>query len=105
MDIELINQRLEALENATPDLAGYATEDWVNAQGFLKNVPEVDAYTKSQADAKFQPKGNYVTSVNGVSPQPGSNGAITIEVGNLGSFDVRLKNDGKTLEKTTDGTT
>jgi hypothetical protein len=40
-----------------------------------------------------------------VSPQPGSNGAITIDVGSLGSFDIRLKNDGKTLEKTVNGTT
>lgn len=64
-------------------LDGYATQNWVTGN--------------------FQPKGNYVTSVNGVAPQPGSNGAITISVGNLGSFDVRLNDDQKTLEKTTDG--
>jgi len=83
VDIALINQRLDDLENTAPDLDGYATEDWVNAQGFLKDVPEVDAYTKAQSDAKFQPKGNYVKSVNDHTPD--ANGNVTVT---LGDFDL-----------------
>ena len=60
------------------DTTGFATESWVSAN--------------------YQPKGNYVTSVNGVAPQPGSNGAITIEVGDT-SFDVKIENN--KLYKTT----
>ena len=37
------------------DLDGYATEEWVEAQGYLTDVPDVDAYTKAEADAKFMP--------------------------------------------------
>ena len=101
MDIDLIYQKLEELElmmvktvnhigpdatgnvnvatgGSTPSLDGYATEAWVSSN--------------------YQPKGNYVTSVNGVAPQPGSNGAITIEVGDS-SFDVKIENN--KLYKTT----
>lgn len=92
LDFEDFESRLSVLENATHD------------SGFDPTI--LNSYlTKLEANGLYQPKGSYVTSVNGVSPQPGSNGAITIDVGNLGSFDIRLKNDGKTLEKTLNGTT
>ena len=66
LDIDTLEARLNEIEEILrginiPSLDGYATEDWVNAQGFLKNVPEVDAYTKAQSDARYQPKGNYLT--------------------------------------------
>ena len=76
VDIELINQRLDALENATP---------------------EVDAYTKAESDARFQPKGNYLTEhqslaglVKGVRVNnggvngPDGQGIVDITVGNGG---------------------
>jgi len=93
VDIELINQRLAELENAIPSLDGYATEDWVNAQGFLKDVPEVDAYTKVQSDARFQPKGNYVKSVN--SNLPDSNGNVEIETGSVIDAYTKTESDAR----------
>ena len=106
-DIDLIYAKLAQLEadmvktvnHVGPDANGNVD---VDSGG---SVPSLDGYaTQNWVSANYQPKGNYVTSVNGVAPQPGSNGAITIEVGSLGSFDVRLADDLKTLEKTIDGT-
>lgn len=88
IDIDYLEARLNEIEEILkgidiPSLDGYATEDWVNSQGFLKNIPEVDAYTKAQSDAKFQPKGNYVKSVNNHTPD--ANGNVTVT---LGDFDL-----------------
>ena len=98
VDIELINQRLDELENKTPDLEGYATEDWVNAQGFLKEAPEVDAYTKTQSDARYQPKGNYVKSVNNHTPD--ANGNVTITLGDFDLTNYVRKSDLATINGT-----
>ena len=98
VDIALINQRLDELENTAPDLDGYATEDWVNAQGFLKEVPEVDAYTKAQSDAIFQPKGTYVKSVNNHTPD--SNGNVTITLGDFDLTSYVRKSDLATINGT-----
>lgn len=47
----------EKLENIDVDLTGYATESWVNEQGFLKEVPS-DYVTESELNGK-----GYLTSV------------------------------------------
>lgn len=76
------------------DLDGYATETWVNSQGFLKNIP--DTYAK-----KSDIPTDYVKSVNNIKPV---NGNVTIEVGNDQLFDLRIR-DNRYLEKTTNGQT
>lgn len=75
-------EEVDELIPDVPSLSGYATEEWVNNQGFLKTVEPlktingetligegnivisgetIDAYTKQESDAKYQPKGNYAT--------------------------------------------
>ena len=103
IDIDYLEARLNEIEEALkgidiPSLDGYATEDWVNAQGFLKDVPEVDAYTKAQSDAKFQPKGNYVKSVNNHTPD--ANGNVTITLGDLDLTAYVKKSDLATINGT-----
>lgn len=61
-------------------LVGYATEQWVENKGYIDKIKTInnqsllgegnieisggtaDAYTKAEADNRFQPKGNYVTT-------------------------------------------
>ena len=65
-----------------PSLDGYATETWVKNQGYINQIKTinnislvgegninigsggtyVDSYSKEESDAKYQPKGEYVTS-------------------------------------------
>ena len=66
---------------SVPSLSGYATETWVQNQGYINQIKTInnislvgegninigsggtiDAYTKDEADERFQPKGEYVTS-------------------------------------------
>lgn len=47
----------EKFENVDVDLTGYATETWVNEQGFLKEIPS-DYVTESELDGK-----GYLTSI------------------------------------------
>ena len=73
-------QEVDALIPEVPSLDGYATETWVKNQGYINQLKTInnisligegniqigsggtiDAYTKAEADAKFQPKGDYVT--------------------------------------------
>lgn len=73
-------QEVDALIPEVPSLDGYATETWVKNQGYINQLKTInnisligegniqigsggtiDAYTKEEADARFQPKGNYVT--------------------------------------------
>ena len=69
-----------ALKSEIPSLDGYATETWVLNKGYVNQLKTInnisligtgnieigtggtiDAYTKQEADERFQPKGNYVT--------------------------------------------
>ena len=69
-----------ALKSEIPSLEGYATETWVLNKGYINQLKTInnisligqgnieigsggtiDAYTKQEADDRFQPKGNYVT--------------------------------------------
>ncbi|MDE6437890.1 MAG: hypothetical protein K2K69_10340, partial [Muribaculaceae bacterium] len=44
----------------TAQLGAYATQAWVNSQGFLKQHQSLTAYlTKTDAAATYQPKGDY----------------------------------------------
>lgn len=64
-----------------PSLDGYATETWVQNQGYINHIKTInnislvgegniqigsggtiDAYTKEEADERFQPKGDYATN-------------------------------------------
>ena len=46
-----------------PSLNGYATQTWVNQQGFLKSHQSLADYLKkTDAASLYQPKGNYLTS-------------------------------------------
>lgn len=70
---------------------------------FVKSVNEVrpdpetgnvqldipDAYTKQESDDKYQPKGNYAKSVNGITPD--ENGNITLDIPDAPSLDGYLK--------------
>lgn len=50
-DLVDINQKLDDIE--TPDLSGYATEEWVNTQGFLKEHQDLSDYaTKDELFSK-----------------------------------------------------
>jgi len=126
LDIDTLEAKLNEIEEILkgidiPSLNGYATEDWVNAQGFLKNVPDtyakksdiptdyvksvklngeshspvngvvdlgnidggsgtVDAYTKAESDAKYQPKGNYLTQHQSLKT---INGQSLVGTGNI----------------------
>ena len=72
MEIDTIEQ---AIDEIKANLAGYATEEWVEGKGYITGVdlddyakkseiPDLaDAYTKAESDAKYQPKGNYLTAV------------------------------------------
>lgn len=42
----LIAEAVESIEHPTVDLEGYATEDWVNEQGFLKEHQDLSEYAK-----------------------------------------------------------
>lgn len=74
-------QEVDALIPEVPSLDGYATETWVKNQGYINQLKTInnisligegniqigsggtiDAYTKEEADERFQPKGDYVTS-------------------------------------------
>jgi hypothetical protein len=70
---------------------------------FVKSVNEVrpdpetgnvqldipDAYTKQESDDKYQPKGDYAKSVNGITPD--ENGNITLNIPDIPSLDGYLK--------------
>lgn len=47
----LIADAVKDIEHPTVDLEGYATEDWVNEQGFIKEIPS-EYITESELDAK-----------------------------------------------------
>lgn len=47
----LIAEAVKDIEHPTVDLEGYATEAWVNEQGFIKEVPS-EYITESELDAK-----------------------------------------------------
>ena len=47
----LITEAVESIEHPPVDLEGYATEEWVNQQGFIKEVPS-EYITESELDAK-----------------------------------------------------
>lgn len=72
---------VDALIPEVPSLDGYATETWVQNQGYINQIKTInnisligegniqigsggtiDAYTKEEADDRFQPKGDYVTT-------------------------------------------
>lgn len=74
-------QEVDALIPEVPSLDGYATETWVQNQGYINHIKTInnisligegniqigsggtiDAYTKEEADNRFQPKGDYVTT-------------------------------------------
>lgn len=68
----------------------------------IPEVPEaVDAYTKAQSDAKYQPKGNYVKGVkvgaDGEVNTPDNNGVVTITLGDLDLTDYVKKEDLATI--------
>lgn len=70
-----------ALKSDIPSLDGYATETWVQNQGYVNQLKTInnisligegniqigsggtiDAYTKAESDERFQPKGDYVSN-------------------------------------------
>ena len=74
-------QEVDSLIPEIPSLDGYATESWVENQGYISQIKTInnisligegniqigsggtiDAYTKAEADERFQPKGDYVTT-------------------------------------------
>ena len=74
-------QEVDDLIPEVPSLSGYATEQWVQNQGYINHIKTInnisligegniqigsggtiDAYTKAEADDRFQPKGDYVTT-------------------------------------------
>lgn len=74
-------QEVDDLIPEVPSLDGYATETWVQNQGYINQIKTInnisligegniqigsggtiDAYTKEEADNRFQPKGDYVTT-------------------------------------------
>ena len=69
-----IQEIQEGLEQIQTELENYATKDWVEGKGYLTGVDlddyakksEIpgltDAYTKAESDAKYQPKGTYLTT-------------------------------------------
>lgn len=78
----------EEVDELIPSLDGYATEEWVNEQGFLKTVEPLktingesligegnivisggsgDAYTKAETDAKLADKQDKLTAGSGIS--------------------------------------
>ena len=73
-------QQVDELIPEVPSLDGYATEQWVKNQGYINQLKTInnisligegniqigsggtiDAYTREEADDRFQPKGDYVT--------------------------------------------
>ena len=62
-----VNSAITEVEGEIPSLSGYATEQWVENQGYLTDVDlsdyalTADTYTKTESDNKFQTKGNYIT--------------------------------------------
>ena len=70
-----------ALKSDIPSLDGYATQTWVQNQGYINQLKTInnisligegniqigsggtiDAYTKAESDERFQPKGDYVSN-------------------------------------------
>lgn len=112
-------EEVDALIPEVPSLSGYATEQWVNSQGFIKTVEplktingesligegnivisggsgtSIDAYTKAESDARFQPIGNYLTehqplkTINGYAISGTGNIEITASGGSV-SVDSEL---------------
>lgn len=76
---------------AIPSLAGYATQDWVNSQGFLKSPALNDYYSKTQVDNLVAPKANSADlasvatsgSYNDLTNQP----TIPVVPTNVSAFD------------------
>ena len=74
-------QEVDDLIPEIPSLDGYATKTWVQNQGYINQIKTInnisligegniqigeggaiDAYTREEADERFQPKGDYVTT-------------------------------------------
>lgn len=76
-----IQEIQEGLEQIQTELENYATKDWVEGKGYLTGVDlddyakksEIpgltDAYTKAESDAKYQPKGSYLTAIKTLGGQ------------------------------------
>ena len=76
-----IQEIQEGLEQIQTELENYATKDWVEGKGYLTGVDLDDyakkseipgltnAYTKAESDAKYQPKGNYLTAIKTLGGQ------------------------------------
>lgn len=117
IEIEMIEAQLEELKNSvqsisidggrklTPDKDGNVDLD-LSDYAKKSDVPDtVDAYTKAESDAKYQPKGNYLTqhqSLKTINDQSLiGTGNITISAGNTSLFDIKIENGH--LYKTSDG--
>lgn len=134
MEIDTIEQTIDEIKAS---LAGYATEEWVEGKGYLTGVdlddyakkseiPSLaDAYTKDESDAKYQPKGSYLTAHQPIKNLSGQSivgtgeiplktingesiigtGNITVSVGDANLFDLttRTVNGVRHLIKTVNG--
>lgn len=118
-----IQEIQEGLEQIQTELENYATKDWVEGKGYLTGVDlddyakksEIpgltDAYTKAESDAKYQPKGNYLTEHQPIKNLSGQSlvgqgeiplktingetiigtGNITVSVGDSNLFDLTTR--------------
>lgn len=95
-----------ALKSEIPSLDGYATQTWVQNQGYINQIKTInnqsligtgnieietggtiDAYSKVESDERFQPKGNYLTNIKTINGQSLS-GTGNIEISTGGSITV-----------------
>ena len=102
----------EEVDELIPSLDGYATEEWVNEQGFLKTVEPLktingetligegnivisggsgDVYTKAETDAKLADKQDKLTAGSGISIS--NNNVISVTGGGESSAITVLSGD------------
>ena len=62
---DYVNQQISAGDFAThADLSSYATQTWVNEQGFLTAHQDLSDYAKTEDLTAYQEKGNYYSASN-----------------------------------------
>ena len=90
-----------ALKTSIPTLDGYATEEWVNQQGYLTSHQSLEGYyTKTESDGKYALKTN-IPSLNGYATEEWVNqqGYLTSHQ-SLEGYYTKTESDGKYALKT-----
>lgn len=97
-----IPTKLSELENDVPYVKSVNDIRPDNNGNVTLTIPGLDNYyNKQESDARFQPKGNYIKTINGEGPDP-ETGNIQIEIAGY-TFDVMIDENHKLYKKENGG--